>query len=99
MEMLPHKLFRLAVTLLIGIRPLYCAAAEPPVNVLTNHNDNMRSGANLLEKRLNVALISTPNRFGKLFSRTVDGQIYAQPLYLAEVEMVDGKRHNVVFVS
>jgi hypothetical protein len=36
-------------------------------------------------------------QFGKLFSYTVDGSIYAQPLYVQNV-MINGATHNVVYV-
>jgi len=35
---------------------------------------------------------------GKLFSYSVDGQIYAQPLYVPSLS-VSGRTHNVVFVA
>jgi hypothetical protein len=37
-------------------------------------------------------------QFGKLFSLTVDGEVYAQPLYLSGV-IIGGVKHNVVFVA
>jgi len=36
--------------------------------------------------------------FGVLFSNTVDGRIFAQPLYMANLSLAGGK-HNVVFVA
>lgn len=63
------------------------------VHVLTQHNDNHRSGANLAEHVLTTHNV-TPAKFGKLFERTVDGQVYAQPLYVGGV---DGK--NVIYVA
>src|ERR1017187_90740 len=67
------------------------------VNILTQHNDNFRTGANLSESVLTVSNVNT-NQFGKLFTRAVDGQIYAQPLYVSGL-MISGNLHNVVFVA
>ncbi|GAC1352467.1 MAG: hypothetical protein NVSMB1_15620 [Polyangiales bacterium] len=65
-----------------------------PTNVVTQHNDLARTGANLSEKTLNTSNVNS-SHFGKLFSRIVDGQIYAQPLYVA---LAIGS-HNVVYVA
>src|SRR5437773_9551039 len=65
--------------------------------VLTQHNDNSRTGANLNETILNTSNVNV-NQFGKLFSRIVDGQIYAQPLYVPGVNIGQGV-HNVVYVA
>lgn len=63
------------------------------VHVLTNKNDVARTGANTQEKILTPANVKSGN-FGRIFSRQVDGQIYAQPLYVGGV---NGK--NVVYVA
>jgi hypothetical protein len=39
------------------------------------------------------------SHFGLLFSRPVDGQIYAQPLFLGGVSMPGGALHDVVYVA
>jgi hypothetical protein len=39
------------------------------------------------------------NTFGKLFSRTVDGQVYAQPLYVPNLSLGGGATRNVVYVA
>jgi hypothetical protein len=65
--------------------------------MFTYHADRFRSGVNLQEFALTSATVKTAT-FGKLFSRAVDGQIYAQPLYVANLTIA-GARHNVVFVA
>jgi PKD repeat protein len=71
--------------------------SAPAANVLTQHNDNFRTGANLNESVLTVSNVST-SQFGKLFTRAVDGEIYAQPLYVSGL-MFSNKLHNVVYVE
>jgi hypothetical protein len=72
-----------------------------PVSVLTQHNDNGRSGANLNELILTAANVNL-NQFGKLFTHNVSGFIYAQPLYVPLVHIVAGGIdkgiHNIVIV-
>src|SRR5438552_4132737 len=67
-----------------------------PVSVLTQHNDNIRSGANLQETKLNTTNVNV-NDFGLVASHDVEGQIYAQPLYVPGIEIA-GKARNVVYV-
>ncbi|MBE7174049.1 MAG: hypothetical protein INR73_25975, partial [Williamsia sp.] len=52
---------------------------------------------NSSEKKLTQTNV-TPSTFGKLFSRTVDDQIYAQPLIVANLT-IGGKARNVVYVA
>src|SRR5579862_3110721 len=66
-------------------------------SVLTQHNDMARTGANLSETTLTPSNVSV-NTFGKLFTRNVDGQIYAQPLYVPQVT-INGTTQNVVYVA
>lgn len=78
---------------------LVCSFLDPHVfatNVLTQHNDNSRDGANLTETNLTPANVNV-SQFGKLFTRTVDGAVYAQPLYMNNIT-ISGKTQNVVFV-
>ncbi|MGH9503940.1 MAG: pyrrolo-quinoline quinone [Terriglobales bacterium] len=68
--------------------------------VFTHHNDNARTGQNTQEYALTPATVS-PATFGKLFSCALDGPgyVYAEPLYVANLTMSDGKMHNVVFLA
>jgi hypothetical protein len=77
---------------------LLAAMAFGQVEVTTSHNDSARTGANLRETILSTLNVNVSD-FGKLFTRTVDGQIYAQPLYLSQVDMAGKGRRNVVYVA
>jgi len=63
----------------------------------TYHDDLARDGVNQQEYALTPGDVNSSS-FGKLFSCTVDGAIYAQPLWVANVE-VGGAPHNVVYVA
>jgi hypothetical protein len=68
------------------------------VNVLTRHNNNAHTTQNLQETILTTTNVNSSS-FGKLFSYPVDGQIYAEPLYVQGLTMATGGVHNVVFVA
>src|SRR5579863_2688894 len=65
--------------------------------VLTQHNNNARTGQNTSETILNTSNVNV-NQFGKLFAMPADGQIYAQPLYVPGVT-INGGVHNVVILA
>jgi len=67
------------------------------VSVLTQHNNNQRTGANLNETTLNTSNVNV-NQFGLLFKLAVDDQVYASPLYVAGLT-IGGVAHNVVYVA
>ena len=64
----------------------------------TYHNDNARDGQNQQEIVLNPSNVNVA-QFGKLFSYPVDGQVYAQPLYVANVNIPGQGFHNVLYVA
>ncbi|RNI39028.1 T9SS C-terminal target domain-containing protein [Hanamia caeni] len=66
-------------------------------DVIMNHNDLKRTGWNNRETILATDNVSGGN-FGKIFSRDVDDEIYAQPLVLSNLPIAGGV-HNVVFVA
>jgi uncharacterized protein (TIGR03437 family) len=68
------------------------------VNVLTYQYDNSRAGANLNETVLTPANVNQ-SQFGKLFSFSVDGYVYGQPLYVGNVNIPGKGTHNVVLVA
>ena len=67
------------------------------VSLLTYHNDDVRDGANLNETALNTSNVNS-HQFGKLAAMPVDAQVYAQPLYVPNIN-IGGVQHNVVFVA
>jgi hypothetical protein len=65
---------------------------------LTWRNDNLRTGQNTKELVLAPSTVN-PATFGKLFSCPVDGYVYAQPLYVPNLNVSGQGVHNVVIVA
>lgn len=73
------------------------SVASSFAGTFTFRNDGFRTGQNLFETILTPSTVN-PGAFGLLFKVPVDGQIYAQPLYVPSVQMPDDV-HNVVYVA
>lgn len=82
--------------LFFALAAIGATAVAAQVSVVTQHNDNARTGQNLSETILNTSNVKK-GVFGKLFSQAVTGQIYGQPLYVPKVT-IKGAVHNVVIV-
>src|SRR5262249_35381808 len=67
-------------------------AAPPPV--LTQHNDNARTGANLQETILSPSNLSIYG-FGKLFTRSLDANVNGQVLFVPNLS-IQGATRNVI---
>jgi hypothetical protein len=88
------------------IAPAFCllllqvstGLAFAQLNVLTYHNDNIRTGQNLAEKILTPRNVNQLS-FGKLFNLRVDGKVDAEPLYVSNLAIGGRARHNVVFIA
>jgi len=92
-----RKLSRRIVPNVLSSAFLLPVAAFAQVDVLTQHNDNARTGANLSERVLTPANVNKQH-FGMLFKRVVDDQLYTQPLLLTKVR-IGGGWHDVVYVN
>jgi hypothetical protein len=84
-------------TLAVALFCIFSPVLQAQVNVTTYHNDNARTGQNTQETILTPANVNS-SQFGKLFSISVDGWVYAQPLYLSNVN-IGGGTHNVLYVA
>ena len=67
-------------------------------SILTQHYDTARMGQNTAESVLNPTNVNSTT-FGELFSLTVDGYVYAQPLYVPAVAIPGKGTHNVLYVA
>ncbi|HTM37382.1 MAG TPA: hypothetical protein VL156_11590 [Terriglobales bacterium] len=65
--------------------------------MMTYHGETFRSGLNPQERALAPSRMNITT-FKKLFTRSVDGQIYAQPLYVANL-LIGTSYHNVAYVA
>jgi hypothetical protein len=86
------------ITCLVLLAVTCCRVGFGQANVLTYHNDNARTGQNLVETTLTLSNVNASS-FGKLFTVSMDGQVYAQPLYVSALNMPGYGARNVVFAA
>ncbi|MDB5173535.1 MAG: hypothetical protein JWN51_2308, partial [Phycisphaerales bacterium] len=70
-------------------------------SVLTYHNNNQTTGVNNTETLLTPSSVNV-SQFRKQFTVGMDGQVYAQPLYVPNLNITTGAQpgiHNVAFVA
>lgn len=89
---------RLRLTFFLFFFSLAGAFGQGFAGVLTGQNDNARTGQNLSETVLTQQNVEAAS-FGKVLSYPVDGQIYAQPLYVPNVSIPNVGTRNVVYVA
>jgi len=87
-----------AVAILALLCGIFSLPAIAQVNVLTQHNDNTRSGLNDQESILTPANVNATT-FGTIASLPVDGLVAAEPLYASNVNIPGTGLHNVVYVA
>ena len=86
-----------SLTLLLAFLCIASTGARAQVDVLTQHNDNARTGTNLRETVLAPENVNKA-QFGMLFKRVLDDQLYTQPLIVTNVQ-VNGGMHDIVYVT
>jgi hypothetical protein len=73
------------------------ANITPAMDVLMQRNNAARTGLQPAETVLTPANVNA-TKFGKLYTFATDGYAYAQPLFVSNIVMSDGKAHNVVYI-
>ncbi len=83
----------LPLLLLLAFSPGTAWASD----VLTQHNNNARTGATLDESTLNTANVNSTT-FGKLWTLYTDGQVVAEPLYVSGLQIDTSAAPNTPLV-
>jgi hypothetical protein len=86
-----------SIALVEGLEPRRLLSS----NVLTYHQDPASDGQDLTETVLTTANVNSTD-FGRIFDTTLDGQVYAQPLAVANVDITRGSSlgiHDIILVA
>ena len=92
------RLMRATLSRFVPLCVLFCTSlliAQVPVT--TYQYDNNRSGANTHETILTPSNVNSQH-FGRLNTFSVTGYVYAQPLYVPNLN-INGTAHNVLFIA
>jgi hypothetical protein len=82
---------------LISACALFCRSASG-ADVVMPQYDLARTSSNPLEVLLSTANVNQ-QRFGKLYTRALDGRLYAQPLLMRGVRIAGHGTPNIIFVA
>jgi hypothetical protein len=88
----------LSQLVVVGTLSLVADATVAAQNVTTYRYDEQVSGINPKETLLTPANVNV-STFGEIFSDPVDGQVFAQPLYVRKVSIPGKGFHNVVYIA
>jgi hypothetical protein len=99
-QMIPARTVFRTVFLAAALLFVFCSfrSEAQSVAVTTSQYSNARTGANTQEKILAPANVNVAH-FGKLHVISVDGDVYAQPLYLPQVAIPGKRKSNVLFIA
>jgi len=97
LHLLSARRSRTASLLGAALLSVTALSAGAQVDVIMQHNNGARTGANLRETILTSANVNK-ERFGMVFKHVVDDQVYSQPLVLTNV-LIGGGYHDVVFIT
>ena len=93
----PHARVRMGLAIL-AVAGLAAQANARPVDILTYHYDNFRTGWNQHEKKLTARNVAG-NRFGLITSTVLDEQVDAQPLILGNQSVNGNSAREVVYIA
>ena len=93
-----HRSLRITVGVVLGGVLLASLARALNVPVVMRGYDLTRSGQTPNEEQLTTGNVNDGG-FGNLFDYPVNGQVYAQPLYVPDLPFPNGSHHNTLFVA